>query len=144
MNGEDGADVDVDVDVGGAVKRVEDDDVTAGLGVGIDDDGLFILFADERGDAVTAAEDVEERFIGVDVELLLDLALDVDGAFGAERVAEPAETDLGFDHFCGEGEAAEEPREGPTGFSEVLLLVADVLLHGRDHCGGLLRLLILG
>ena len=109
MDGEDGADVDVDVDVGGAVERVEDDDVAAGFGVGVDDDGLFVLFADERGDGVTAAEDVKKHFVGVDVELLLDFALDVDGALGAERVAEAAEADFGFDHFCGEGEAAEQP-----------------------------------
>ena len=82
---------------------------------------------------VAAAEEVEERFVGVDVELLLDFALDVDGALGAERVAEAAEADFGFDHFCGEGEAAEQPGEGAAGFSEVLLLVADVLLHGGDH-----------
>ena len=112
---------------------IEDDDVSAGFGVGVDDDGLFVLFADESGDAVAAAEDVEERFVGVDVELLLDLALHVDGAFGAEGVAEGAEADLGFDHLGGEREAAEQPGEGAAGFSEVLLLVADVLLHGGDH-----------
>src|SRR6185437_4643823 len=135
VDGEDGADVDVDVDVGGAVERVEDDDVSARLRVGVDDDGLFVFFADKCGHAVAATEDVEENFVGVDVELLLDLALHVDGANGTESVTEAAPTDFGFDHLGGQRDAAEQPAEGAAGLGKVLLLAPDVLLHGRDHLG---------
>jgi hypothetical protein len=83
-DGEDGSDADVDVDVGRAVEGVEDDDVLTGFGA-IDGDGLFIFFADEHGDAFAAAEAMEERLVGKDIELLLGFALDVVAGCAAAR-----------------------------------------------------------
>ncbi len=138
-DGEDGADIDVDVDVGGAVEGVEDDDVFAGGGGAVEDEGLFVFFGDEGGDAVTKAEAVEEGLVGVDVEFLLGFAVDVGFASRAnDVVAEAGAADFGLDHFSGEGEAREEPGEAAAGFGvAAALLKHDVLLDGDDHVFGL-------
>ncbi len=54
QHAEDGSHVDVHVDVGGAVERIEDDDVLAGLAVEasgtVEGNGFLVLLAHQRGD----------------------------------------------------------------------------------------------
>ena len=68
---EDRADADVDVDVRGAVERIEHDDVLAAAGAAIEGDRLFVLFGGDHADVFADAQAVHQRFVGVDVELLL-------------------------------------------------------------------------
>ena len=133
QHAEDGADVDVDVDVGRAVERIEDDDVPARLDRAVEGDRLFVLFADQRGDGVAQAEAVQQRLVGVDVELLLLLALHVGLAEGAEHVAQARRANLRFDHLGRQRNAAEQPTEAAAGLADLLLLLQDVLLHRRNH-----------
>ena len=133
QHAEDGADVDVDVDVGRAVERIEDDDVLAGLDRAVEGDRLLVLFADQRGDGVAQAQAVEQGLVGVDVELLLLLALHVGLADGAEHVAEAGGANLGLDHFGGQRNAAQQPAEPAAGLADLLLLLQDVLLHSCNH-----------
>ncbi len=51
-DGEDSANVDVHVDVGGAIEGVEDDNVFAGGRGTVEDKGFLIFFGDEGGDAI--------------------------------------------------------------------------------------------
>ena len=93
---EDGADADVDVDVAGAVERVEDDDVLAVLrGRAATTIGLVVLLGGHDGDVAAAAQAVQQRLVGEHVELLHGFALDVLLAGGAEDVGQAGAADAG-------------------------------------------------
>ena len=99
----------------------------------VEGDGLFVFFAYKRGDGIFQTEAVEERFVGIDVQLLLLLALDVGLADGPVDVVERGQADLGLDHLGGESDAGEEIAEGAAGLADSLLLLLNVLLEGGDH-----------
>ena len=77
---------------------------------------------------------MQQRLVGVDVELLLHFALHVGFAGGAEHVEQPGAADAGLNHLGRQRDAGEQPgkcaaRVGADG----LLLLHDVLLDGDDH-----------
>ena len=95
QHGEHRADGQVDLDVGGAVERVERDQIGA---VGLQGRHVLALFGCEGGDR-TIREGARERLVGEDVEQLLSVAvgIDADGLmqFPAERPATNAIRNLG-------------------------------------------------
>ena len=134
QDAEDGADVDIDVDIGRAVQRIEDDDVAAGFDAAVEGHRLLVLLADQRGDGVAQPQTVQQRLVGKDVQLLLLLALHVGLPDRAQDIAQAGRADLGLDHLGCQRDAAEEPTEPAAGLADLLLLLQDVLLHCRNHC----------
>ena len=70
-----------------------------------------MLLGPDQAHLAAAAERADELLVGQEVELLLDLALDVDVARVAEEVDEPGLADVAVDDLGGDGEVAEEPGE---------------------------------
>ena len=81
VDAEDGAGGDRGVDVGGAVERVEDDDVVAVVRLLDRDRDVLFLGRDDAGPAADS-QNFAEDLVGDDVELLLVLARGVPGAAG--------------------------------------------------------------
>lgn len=79
MDGEDGADGDAGVEVGGAVNGIAGDSVAGAVGAVKVDDVLF-FFGDEDGAFAGGAHGLDEEVIGDDVEFLLLVACGVGGA----------------------------------------------------------------
>ena len=77
---------------------------------------------------------MRDRAVGVDVELLLGLALDVGFAGGTDDVHESGAADFGLDHFRGKGHAGEQRgKAAARGREGVFLLLEDVLLNCDKH-----------
>src|SRR5579883_238091 len=133
VDGKDGTDVDVDVDVGRAIERVENDGVFAGALLAIEGDRLLVFFRDERGDGIAQPEAMQQRIVGINIKLLLLLTLYVDFADIAEDIEQARAADFGLGHFGGEGESGEQPGESSAGMREALLFVQDMLLDGSNH-----------
>ena len=73
---ENGAHTNVHIDVGRAVQRVKDHDVLPAFGV-VDRHRVFVLLGDQEGHAFARAQTMQQGVVGVDVEFLLRLTLDV-------------------------------------------------------------------
>ena len=123
----------VDVDVGRAVKRVEDHRITGGRWVMRDHDRVVVLLRSQDPDALPEAQAVEQDLVGVDVELLLGLALDIDDTLAAQDVGQPRAAHLGLDHLGRQGDPREQPGELARGAWESLLLLQDMLLKRDDR-----------
>ncbi len=77
---------------------------------------------------------MQQRLIGVNVELLLNFALHVGFAGGAERVEQAGAANAGLNHFRGQRDAGKEPgKSSARAGADGLLLLHDVLLYGDDH-----------
>ena len=67
----------------------------------------------QNADALMDAEAVEHGFVGIDVELLLHLALDVDLAVRARDIGQAGAADLGLDQLGGQGDARLDEENSP-------------------------------
>ena len=76
---------------------------------------------------------VHQHLVGIDVELLLHLALHVDVAGRAQDVGEARAADLGLDHLGGQRDAGEQPGKLARHAGKPPLLAQNVLLHGNDR-----------
>src|SRR5690606_3805329 len=77
-DGKDRADAYVDVDIGGAVERIVDENVTT-LPIALGKiERLFVVFGGHDADPAGVVAQADQGLVGVDVQLLLLFALDVD------------------------------------------------------------------
>ena len=118
---EDGTDADVDVDVGGAVKGVEEEEVVTCGEVLRDGEDLFHFFGGHAGEGTAPAAAVDEHVVGDNVEFFLFFALDVFGACTAEDACKGTLGDGGGDAFAGLGNSEEQG--GEVCREEVFLLL---------------------
>ena len=98
---EDRADADVDVDVAGAVERIEDDHVLAMPAVALDDDRFLVFFRGHDGDVAAVAQTVQQRLVRKHVELLHGLALHVGSFRRTQHIHQPGPANLRGDHLRG-------------------------------------------
>ena len=108
---EDRAERAVDVDVRGAVHRVEEHRVAALGEVAAVDHGLLHLLRGRQRDEPAVVEGLEQDLVGDDVELLLLLALDVGRAGRAVRLARSPRPRARRDALGGDAEAHEQQRQ---------------------------------
>ena len=134
VDAEDRPDRGVDVDVGGAVERIEEDHVLAGAVLRGNRDHLLVFFRPHHADPAGELEGLLDRFIGEDVELLLLLALHVSVLRRAQDVHQPRPANGRRDQLGGEGDVVEQAGELARGIGEVPLLVQDESLDGGDRC----------
>ena len=135
MNGKDGADGDVDADVGRTVERIVHQHVLATTPVLANRYGNWVLVF-LRGDDAHAArvlDAVPHSLVGEHVELLLYLALDVDRAEFAEDIGEPGAPHLARDDLGGEAQIIQQVRQLPRGFGVQPLLLHDEPLNRDDR-----------
>ena len=136
---EDSSDVDINIDVRRAIQRIEHDDVFAGFNGAVESHRLFILFAHQRSHGIAQAEAVQQSLVGVHVELLLLLALNIRLAHCTEYITQPSRANLRLDHLGSKSNSAEQPAESSSRLADLLLLLQDVLLHCRNHLSFSLR-----
>ncbi len=108
-DGENRADVDIRVDVAGAVERIEQNDVSAFVAGIRDHMRFFVFLRDQQADVAAITEAAHQRAVGDLVQLLHFLALDIHFARGAHDVRQAAARNLRGDDFAGEGDAGEQP-----------------------------------
>ena len=126
---EDRADGDVDVDVARPVEGVEEHDVLPLAVVEQQRDRLGVLLGPDEAHLPAAAQRADELLVGQEVELLLDLALDVDVAGVAEQVHEPGLPHVAVDDLGRDGDVAEEPGELALRAGALGLALDDELLQ---------------
>lgn len=66
-------------------------------------DRLVVLFRNQGRNRVADAKTVKQRFIGIHIKLLLCLALHIGLPRRPDNVAQSRATNLGFNHFRGQG-----------------------------------------
>ena len=132
---EDGAHRHVHVDVGGAIQRVEQQEIFP-LGIAMRDCIGVVHFLRGHGGKVAAPfVGLEQDLVGDHVELLLDLALHVLGLGAAEHAREPALADGDGDGLAGPCDHLDEKPE--VGGDELLgALFLDQELGERDASHG--------
>jgi hypothetical protein len=134
QHGEDGADGDVDVDVGRAVERVEQQQIFAARVVLGDREHGVHFFRGHGGQMSAPLIGVDQHIVGDDVELLLHFALHVAGAGGAEHVAQCAFVHGDADAFAGAGDHFDE--QAQLGRDDaVLALLLDEIAGEVDGLG---------
>src|SRR5690606_23536473 len=133
---EDRADGGVDVDVAGAVERIELQDVFALRVLRRDGDGLLDLLAPHDADVAARLDAVDEGAVGEVVELLDRLALHVDLAGEAEDVREPRLAHPARDDLGGQGDLLKEPGEITRRAGRAAEPIEDVSLEGGTGEGG--------
>ena len=130
VDGEDGAHIDVGVDVGRAVQGVEDEKVfTLGEGVG-DEDEIGVLLGGDGAQHPGPLHAMDEHLVGVLVELLHLLALDVDLAGEPQNVHQPGLAHFPGDNLGRQDEFVQKPGETPGGHGRFLLVQQQVLGDG--------------
>jgi hypothetical protein len=132
VDGEDGPDGHVDVDVRGPVQGVEDQDVVSGREPIRNGEDLLRLLGDHAAEVSGVVEGVVDHVLGEHVELLDLFSVDVAVPGPSEDVHEPRLVHLPADHLRGQGHVVEEVRQCPRGFRVPTLLVHDVPLQGDD------------
>src|SRR5258707_3820882 len=136
---ENGAHRDVDVDVGGAVERIEQQAVLPAakpLGYG-NDPGL--LLGRHRAEPAAVVHGLDDGVVGEHVELLLDFALHVRVLGGAEDVRETRETHLVGNHLRRERHVVQNAGELASGLRMQALLLDDESLDRDDRRRGMLN-----
>ena len=128
---EDGADADVDVDVRGAVERVEEQHVVAGVVFGRHDDAVVLLGA-HQGEATVLANGADDLFVGEQVELLDLLALHVGRSGQAEDVHQPRPHDFAPDEFGREGDIVQQIGHFVVDFGIEFLLLEKMAFDGGE------------
>ena len=114
---------DIHVDVRRAIERIEHDGVF-GLVRGMRNrDRVLVFLGGENADALAITERVAEHVVGVHVEFLLDLSLDVRRAVFAKDVGQARAADPRRNHLRGQGDARQEPREFARRAGEPLLVL---------------------
>ena len=140
VDGEDRADADVHVDVGGAVHGVEDEDVGA-PGVGLRDrvEVLHLLRGHGRQQP-RVVEGLDDGGVGELVELLHLLAVDVGAAREAHGLGEARLVHLAADDLGRGGDPLQQGGEAARDPGEVALLLDDEPGQGHaQHRGRLLE-----
>ncbi len=132
VDGEDGADGGVVIDVGGAIQGVVEKDVLADGEAGGDGDEVLVLLGGHDGDAPGVVVEAENGLVGQLVELHDRLALDVDVLGGAQDLRQPSTGGLAGDELARQGQVIQDIGEDAGGLGVDLLLLEDVALDGDD------------
>ena len=133
IDGEDGPDRDVDVDVGRAVERIDQHHILGVAGeLGIEGDEVLLLLGRHAAHLATGLQRRLEALVGVDVQLLLHLPLHVFGPHGTDDVRQPRLVDLPVHHLGGQANGAEQGGQLAGRGRVVRLFLDDELAHG-DH-----------
>ncbi len=136
QDAEDGADGAADIEVRGAIQRIEQHAVLAFGGVvAAQDHRLFILLRGHDGDAFAAAERAQQDVVGDHIELLLLFALHVLVADRAEHIIQPRAAHMRCNHLGGDRQRRQDPGKLAAGLGIARLLLQDVSLQ-RDDLGG--------
>ena len=130
VHAEDGSDGHEAVDVGGAVQRVEGDDVVAPA-LRLDLDVGVVLLGHEQAAGVRRGQHVDEEVVGEHVQLLDRLALDVDRAVGPEQLGDAGPADGGRNGFDGRLDGGQQLGEVAVGRGVLLLLGHQPPGHGH-------------
>src|SRR5271156_6680555 len=133
VDGEDCTDVHVHIDVRRPIKGIKDDYILSRVRFPAESDRLVVLFRDQGRDRLADAKTVKQRFVGVHIKLLLCLALHIGLPGRSDNVAQSRATDLGFNHFRGQGYSRKKPGEVPSSIRNFTLLLEYMLLKGRNH-----------
>ena len=138
---ENGPDPAADIEVRGAVERIEQDAVARNpFAILAQDHRFLVLFRCDDGDAFPPPQRAQQDLVGEHVELLLHLALHVLRPDAAEYVLEARAAHLVRDDFGRNRQRREDPGEGPGGLRIARLLLQDMPLQGHDEhfvAGGL-------
>ncbi len=137
VDGEDGPDRDVDIDVGRAVERVNQHHIFGVLGERrIEGDEVLFFFRRHAAHLATGFEGSLEALVGIHVQLLLHLALHVLGTHGADDIRQPRLVDLPVHHLGRQADGAEQWRQLAGCGWVIRLLFDDELAHGDhvSHC----------
>ncbi len=112
VNAEDGADGDVDVDVGRSIKWIEQDDVVAvTIAVRVDGDGLGVLFRSNQTTLAAALQGQQKLVMSECIHLLLHLALDVDLPGVALNVDEAGAAHVAVNDLCRNADVPQQARK---------------------------------
>ncbi len=130
MNGEDGADGGVDVDVAGAIQRVELEHVLALRVLGRDGDRLRHLLGAHHTHVTALLHAAGDHVVGEDIELLHLFALNVLFAGEAENAGEARAAHLTGNDLGGQGDLMKQPREVAGRAGRLPLHRQNVLLEG--------------
>ena len=98
-----------------------------------DDDRVLVFLGGDNADALAFFEAIDQRVVGVNIELLLHLALDVYLVGGAENIDERRPADLRLDHLGGQDQAGHQPLQLGMRALDMRLLLDDVLLECGWH-----------
>ena len=132
VDAEDGADRGVDVDVGGAVERIEEDGVLADWVFGGNRDDVLVFLRTHYADPPGVLQAVLDGLVGEDIELLLLLALHVQDAGGAKDVDQAGAADCGGDDLGRERDVVEQIGQLPRRLGVAVLLIENEALDGGD------------
>src|SRR5690606_21309176 len=132
VHGEDRADRDVRFDVRRPVERIVEEDVVPDRELLRYRKDLVRLLRGHAAEVAAVVERLEDDLVGVDVELLLLLAVDVRLVGRAEDVDEPGLVDLPVDELRGERDVVQNIAER-AGRLGVLPLLFDDVAPDRDH-----------
>ncbi len=103
------ADADIDINVGRTIERVENDRVFGTLRHVRHNDGMFILFRGQNPDTAPRFQTRQHCFVGIDIKLLLDLALDVPvQTVDPQNVGQTGPTNFGLDFFAGQSDCRQQ------------------------------------
>jgi hypothetical protein len=82
--------------------------------LGIEGDEVLLLLGGHAAHLATGLQRRLEALVGIDVQLLLHLALHVFGAHGADDVRQPRLVDLPVHHLGGQADGAEQEVSSPV------------------------------
>ena len=139
VDAEDRADGHVEIDVRGAVERIEDEEVLAHRVLVGDGQEIDVLLGGQPGQAAGVVGQADDGQVGEAVELHDRLALDVDVRRAAQDLGQAGPGRLAGDDLPGQGQVVEDVGQGARGLGVDGLLVEDVPLDGDD--GGRIRII---
>jgi hypothetical protein len=138
LNGPDGADGDVHVDVRRSVERVQGERVLAGTMLRrlVRVDQILVLLGGDHRDVAIPREGVDELRVRVDVQPLHVFALYVRVARRPENIEEARLVDLAADDLRGEDDSGEDLGELARRRRELTLLLGNELVAGHPVPNG--------
>ena len=133
VDGEDGPDRDVDVDIGGAIERVDQHHILGVFGERrVKGDEVLFFFRSHAAHLAARFERRLEAFVGINIQLLLHLALYVFSAHGTDDIRQSRLVDLPVHHLGSKADRAEQRGQLAGRGRIIRLLFDDELTHG-DH-----------
>ena len=127
------SDADPDVDIGRAVQGIEHDRIIGVRRAEIDNHRMLVFLRRQQADALPQAQAMQQDLVGIDIQFLLRLALDVRAAVRAQQIAQSGAADLSLDQLCRQRDTGQQPRELAGRPREPPLLLQDMLLDGHDR-----------
>ena len=132
IDGEDGADGHIDINVGGAIQRIDQHHIFGALfRQGLEADKILFLFGGQATHLTASGQGRLEPFVGKPMQLLLFFALDIGLPHAAEEVADPGLIDLAIDDLGRQTNGSQQGAQLPGGMGKIRLLPNDKLAQGN-------------